>query len=328
MNTITVPASERIVVIPCAAKKLDRPAPAGELFIGSYYRACRAAADALTANGGTVLILSTKYGLVTPGQILKPYEMTLGDRGAAGGLLMEAQARKLGLADSRDVTVLAGGAYAALARTVWPKAETPLVGLRIGQQLARLVEIRESGTTLTPEPAYVATELPPTPARLTPAAEDRSFTIGTGPLYGDLGYDYRQTARPFTVAISGPGRHQDELPQSYVVEAHNTEQAWARAMSWYLADAETVDAFVVADESFEGLPGEESTVFWIDLRPELARREALSDLADQAAELIASFRKGAKGLDVESTEYRESFTAAAHAAWPLLREVAAHDGRE
>ncbi|MFF4292131.1 DUF6884 domain-containing protein [Streptomyces vinaceus] len=317
MNTITVPTSERIVVIPGSAKQLAVPAPAGELYEGSYYRACRVAAEALTADGGTILVLSPLYGLIPLSREIAPHALRLGDRGAANDLLLEAQARELGLADSRDVTVLAAATYATLVRKVWPKAAAPLTGLGIGQQLARLVEIRESGTVSTPEPA-----------RLAPAAEDPSFAIVPGPLYGDLGYDYRQTARPFTVAISGPGRHQGELPQSYVVEAHSTEQAWAKATSWYLADAETVDAFVVAAESFEGLPGEDSTVFWLDLRPEFARREALNDLADQAAELIASFREGAKGLDVESAEYREAFTAAAHAAWPLLRELAAHDGRE
>ncbi|MDQ1018868.1 DUF6884 domain-containing protein [Streptomyces afghaniensis] len=50
---------------PCAARKLGHPAPAGELYIGSYHRACRAAADALTADGGTVLIFSDLYGLVS-----------------------------------------------------------------------------------------------------------------------------------------------------------------------------------------------------------------------------------------------------------------------
>ncbi|KPI33311.1 hypothetical protein OV450_1399 [Actinobacteria bacterium OV450] len=309
MNRITVPAAERIVVISgCAAKKLARPAPAGELYVGGYFQACRAAAEALTADGGTVLVLSVKYGLVRPDKVLKPYEMTLGDRGAISGLYLEAQARQLGLADSRDVTVLAGAAYTALARNVWPMAEAPLTGLRISQQLARLAEIREDAAGRGTVPRIEA-------------------EFARTPMY-DVEYDYRQGARPFTVVIAGPGRHAGEGPLAYVVEAHSTEKAWAKALSWYMADSETVDAFVVAGESFEGVPAQDSTLFWLDLRPEFARREALNDLADDAAEALATFREATRGLDVKSDAYREAFTAASAAAWPMLRELGANDGRE
>ncbi|MYR63879.1 hypothetical protein GTY54_49330, partial [Streptomyces sp. SID625] len=65
----------RLVVIPCAARKLSHPAPAGALYVGSYHRACRAAADTLTAHGGTLLILSDLYGLVRTTQVLQPYDM-------------------------------------------------------------------------------------------------------------------------------------------------------------------------------------------------------------------------------------------------------------
>jgi hypothetical protein len=71
-------------------------APAGELYVGSYHRACRAAADALTEGGGTVLVLSARYGLVPLDQVLEPYDLTFSDRGAATDLYLQAQARKLG----------------------------------------------------------------------------------------------------------------------------------------------------------------------------------------------------------------------------------------
>ncbi|MEU8833897.1 hypothetical protein [Streptomyces sp900116325] len=54
--TTTPHAPEFVVVIPCLGKKLPVAAPAGELYLGSYHRACRATADALTEGGATVLV--------------------------------------------------------------------------------------------------------------------------------------------------------------------------------------------------------------------------------------------------------------------------------
>ncbi|MGV9310475.1 MULTISPECIES: hypothetical protein [unclassified Nonomuraea] len=44
--------------------------PAGELYTGSYHRAARRAADALTHDGGRVLNLSALHGLVELDQML------------------------------------------------------------------------------------------------------------------------------------------------------------------------------------------------------------------------------------------------------------------
>lgn len=147
-------APNRVVLIPCSAAKLSRPAPAAELYQGSYHKACRATAEFLTADGGTVLVISAKYGLVRLDWVLAPYEMTFRDPGCANGLLMRVQARQLHLDQATDVTVLASAAYVAAARTVWPHAEAPLTGLGIGQQLRRLVELR-TPTGEQPEPDLV-----------------------------------------------------------------------------------------------------------------------------------------------------------------------------
>ncbi|MFD5570422.1 hypothetical protein [Streptomyces cadmiisoli] len=56
-STPAAPAGP-VVVIPCGGAKLGHAAPAGHLYVGGYHRACRRAADALTARGGTVLLLS------------------------------------------------------------------------------------------------------------------------------------------------------------------------------------------------------------------------------------------------------------------------------
>ncbi|WP_150255327.1 DUF6884 domain-containing protein [Nocardiopsis deserti] len=139
-----------LVVIPCSASKATRPAPARELYTGSYHRMCAAAAEALTARGGRVLILSARHGLIEPAQVLEPYEHRMGQLGTVTAEQLRAQAARLGAADADQVVILAGRAYAQAARAVWPHALTPLAGTRgIGHQRARLAEIIRSSTLPT-----------------------------------------------------------------------------------------------------------------------------------------------------------------------------------
>lgn len=134
----------RVVVIPCGAAKLDRPAPAGELYTGSFHRACRKAADALARPGDTVLVLSALHGLVPLDHVLAPYELRMGQAGSVTGDQLRRQARELGVDDAREVVVLAGAAYTAAARQVWPRAAAPLEGAGgMGYQLQRLKALRE-----------------------------------------------------------------------------------------------------------------------------------------------------------------------------------------
>lgn len=139
-------ADELVVVVPCGGAKLDHAAPAGELYVGSYHRACRRAAAAL---GGRVVILSAKYGFVGLDEELEPYELRIDEAGAIDEHELERSARRLGLVGARRVVVLAGGAYTRAARSVFPDAEAPLVPSRgIGEQLARLKRIASSSTAV------------------------------------------------------------------------------------------------------------------------------------------------------------------------------------
>lgn len=131
-----------LIVIPCAARKLDHPAPAGELYQGSYHRACRQTADALTATGGTTVILSGLHGFLPLDGTIEPYEMRMGDPGSVTADQLRNQAQKLGLADARTVVVLAGALYTDATRQVWPHASAPLTGRGIGRQLQGLAELR------------------------------------------------------------------------------------------------------------------------------------------------------------------------------------------
>ncbi|MFG6197718.1 DUF6884 domain-containing protein [Nonomuraea sp. JJY05] len=138
--TVQTTGTARVVIVPCGGKKADTAAaiPAGELYVGSYHRAARRAADALAHDGGRVLILSALHGLVELDTMLEPYELRAGQAGTVTGETLRAQAAALGIADA-DVTVLGGRAYVELAREVWPALDAPLQGTRgIGEQMARL----------------------------------------------------------------------------------------------------------------------------------------------------------------------------------------------
>jgi hypothetical protein len=308
--------TDRVIVVPCSGRKKTEPAPAGELYLGSYHRACRATADVLTAAGGTVLVLSARHGLVPLDQVLEPYDVTMDDPDAVAVPVLEAQARQLGVDQARDVTILAGAAYADKLASIWSHASRPLAGLGIGQQRQRLAELRDRAERqAAPQPVEIE--------------------FHDAPMYRPP-YDYRQSAdpRPFTVTVVGAGRHGGEFPMSYVVEAYSTQEAWAKALAWVMLDQEAPDAYVVAAESFEGVPAAGSGM-WTDLRPEHARQARLDDLADQAAEAVDRFDAQTRALvDARGhvlpgsrSDYEKAVGDAAFTAWPLLVELAASDGR-
>jgi hypothetical protein len=157
-----------IGLIACGKAKLDRPAPARELYVGNLFRACRAYVESTCDEWA---ILSAKHGLVLPDQVLAPYEQRLSGRaedrlawarrvneairrrwcasGYVAGQPDEHGGRPVGWAPERlDVrfVVLAGADYRvcveesrANAGWVLPvPCDTPLAGLQLGQQLAWL----------------------------------------------------------------------------------------------------------------------------------------------------------------------------------------------
>jgi hypothetical protein len=162
LATAPMAAYAPLVVVPCSGRKRSadpaatspRPAtgslasissstwPARELYVGSYFRACLAAALAITP-AQRVRILSAKHGLLTLEEPVAPYELRMGDPGAVTPADVAVQAQAQGLCSGEPVLVLAGRAYASVAARVWPHAVDALAGTRgIGEQLARLAAFR------------------------------------------------------------------------------------------------------------------------------------------------------------------------------------------
>lgn len=154
----------RAVIIPCSGAKAEHPAPAGDLYLGSWHRLARAAADALVAReGGRVLILSALHGVVQLGDQLEPYDWTMRDvqtkarhDGTAAGRTPEGEARmaqrvraQLEALGVTEVVGLVPGAYDRVLYAAtsgrMPYAR-PLLGCSgVGYQRQRLAQVRDGG---------------------------------------------------------------------------------------------------------------------------------------------------------------------------------------
>lgn len=75
-------SSTPVVIIPCTGAKLDRPAPAAELYIGATFQPALKAARTLVGDTGRVLILSALHGLVELDAVIAPYDVRMGDAAA------------------------------------------------------------------------------------------------------------------------------------------------------------------------------------------------------------------------------------------------------
>ena len=128
-----------IGLIACSRTKADRPVPARELYLSPLFGAARAYAER-RYGPGQWLILSARYGLVEPDQVLAPYDLSLRQLTARQ---REAWGDRIAveLTDRFPAgTVLsfhAGALYRdAIAPVVAHQVRFPLASLGIGQQLA------------------------------------------------------------------------------------------------------------------------------------------------------------------------------------------------
>lgn len=143
-------APMRVALVSCGKAKLAYPAPARSLYTGSLFRAARKAVE--RAGYDAWWILSARYGLVHPDEILGPYEATLAGR---TGDELHAWANKV---DSRfrcsnygawsqaggrlTVDIFAGRAYIdpLVEHTSWWATSwtinLPHHGLQIGERIA------------------------------------------------------------------------------------------------------------------------------------------------------------------------------------------------
>lgn len=73
-------ANKKIALVSCVKTKADKPKPAKELYISPLFRKSSTYAQKV---GDEWYILSAKYGLLSPEQVISPYEKTLRNMGAS-----------------------------------------------------------------------------------------------------------------------------------------------------------------------------------------------------------------------------------------------------
>ncbi|HEX5750038.1 MAG TPA: hypothetical protein VFZ09_27660 [Archangium sp.] len=154
----------RYALVGCGKEKLDRAAPARDLYTGPLFRAALEVAEA--EFGADVWILSAKYGLTDLDEVLEPYDLHLDD--LTGDELLDwgrDVIRNLtddDLGTPAHLTVYAGAAYVNALRAHLPASwvvAAPMEGLGQGHRLAWL-KARRAALTATPAAANSAAPSP------------------------------------------------------------------------------------------------------------------------------------------------------------------------
>jgi hypothetical protein len=136
----------RIALVSCVKLKRDHAAPAGELYISPLFQGLKGYAE---ASADAWCILSAEHGLLTPDQVIAPYERTLNKMNVTDRRRWAARVlEKLDsmLSAPSEIVILAGQRYRELLVPALlergHKVEVPLEGLSMGRQLQRLAELR------------------------------------------------------------------------------------------------------------------------------------------------------------------------------------------
>ena len=128
-----------LVLIACSGRKLDRPAPARELYQGQLFKSSVAYAERAELPWR---VLSAKLGLVHPDDVVEPYEQRLSRRQTENSDWARRVVPELQRHAPAKIIFLAGVDYRD-PLIPWCDAEAidweaPLAGLSIGRQLSRI----------------------------------------------------------------------------------------------------------------------------------------------------------------------------------------------
>ncbi len=133
-------APNRVFLVACSAGKVESgPVPARDLYNSQLFTLARRYAE---KSGATWFILSAKFGLLDPVQLVAPYDESLNAKRAveraAWGHLVAAQLKQRQLG-SAELVILAGRAYRdplqQLLESQGHIITVPMKGMGIGKQL-------------------------------------------------------------------------------------------------------------------------------------------------------------------------------------------------
>ncbi|MGY1709091.1 DUF6884 domain-containing protein [Geodermatophilus sp. SYSU D00758] len=134
-------SSTRVVLVGCSSSKASAARPAAELFTGAAFMKAR---DLARSSGAHWYVLSAKFGLLDPAEVVAPYDVYLPDQPAsyraAWGAWVVAQLGVRHELSGAVVEVHAGRAYCDPLRAplaaVGATLVEPLAGLKQGERLA------------------------------------------------------------------------------------------------------------------------------------------------------------------------------------------------
>ena len=148
--TADAPSAPPVYLVACVSQKLDRRAPAADLYRSDWFRKARTYVE---ETGGRWYILSAAHGLVEPTKRLTPYDATLRDLTAAerrlwGEKTVRQLRRAIGPRYTGPIVFLAGRLYREpLLAFAGDRVAIPMLGMGIGQQKAwlasQIIEGRE-----------------------------------------------------------------------------------------------------------------------------------------------------------------------------------------
>ena len=136
----------RIGLVACSKTKLDRPAPARELYTSPLFRAASGYCERVYDRW---YVLSALHGLVHPDQVIEPYDVTLATMTAEQRRGWRYRVRAQWGSRAPDLSpgliFLQGGIL--YRKAFHPATRAPLAGLGIGQQLAWYAHRAADGVT-------------------------------------------------------------------------------------------------------------------------------------------------------------------------------------
>jgi len=132
--------TKKIILISCVSRKRSHRAAAQDLYTSTLFTLNLRYARQLKPDA--IFILSAKHGLLAPGTMIDPYNVTLNEM-SAPALRQWAERVRDQLAACADLerdhfTFLAGNNYRKHLLPHIRHYDVPLEGLRIGEQLGRL----------------------------------------------------------------------------------------------------------------------------------------------------------------------------------------------
>lgn len=144
----------RVALVGCGSAKRRGRHPARQLYTGGLFRGASAHAF---ETADAVFIVSAKYGLLEPDQVVEHYNVRLPrarDERRCWGTRVESALRLQHVGIPLRVAIYAGSAYAdAIAEASWRNnwiIEQPLRGLGVGKRLQWLADRRRDRQTALP----------------------------------------------------------------------------------------------------------------------------------------------------------------------------------